>query len=234
MRYRTLLLDADGTILDFDRSEAEALRGTLLQFGMPVNAEWIRDYHEINDRLWKQLERGEILKKDLRWVRFSKLLELHGVSGDVHAMADHYVKELGARAYMLPGAEEACRTLAKAYRLFIITNGIAAVQQRRLGALPIFNLFQKIYISEEVGFEKPDIRYFQRVAADIPDYDPVTTLVVGDSLSSDIAGGIAAGLDTCWINPKLLPIPADLPIRYTVPSMTALAALLMRNEEDRL
>lgn len=234
MPYRTLLLDADGTILDFNRSEAEAISHTLQHYRLPDTEEWIGAYHRINDAMWKQLERGEISKTDLRWMRFSHLLEHFHICGDSYAMADTYIEELSARAYVLPGAMEACQILSSVCRLYIITNGIATVQRRRLASVPLNRLIQKNYISEELGFEKPDIRYFHAVAEDIPDFDPATTLVVGDSLTSDMAGGIGAGLDTCWINPQNHPIPAHLPITFSIPSMKDLPDLIMRNEANRL
>ena len=234
MPYRTLLLDADGTILDFNRSEAEAICRTLQYYRLPDTDEWIGAYQRINESMWKQLERGEISKADLRWMRFSHLLEHFKVCGDAYAMADTYIEQLSSRAYLLPGALEACQDLVKVCRLYIITNGIATVQRRRLASIPLASLIQKNYISEEIGFEKPDIRYFQAVAADIPDFDPATTLVVGDSLTSDMAGGIGAGLDTCWINPEHRQIPKHLPITFSISSMSDLPDLIMRNEANRL
>ena len=234
MPYRTLLLDADGTLLDFNRSEVEAIRHTLQHYQLPDTDEWIGAYQRINDAMWKQLERGEISKKDLRWMRFSHLLEHFHVCGDAYAMADTYVEELSSKAYLLPGALEACQALSQVCRLYIITNGIATVQRRRLASIPLAALIARNYISEEIGFEKPDIRYFRAVAQDIPDFDPAQTLVVGDSLTSDMAGGIGAGLDTCWINPNHLPIPKHLPITFSISSMSDLPDLIMRNEANRL
>ena len=230
MPYRILLLDADGTLLDFDRAEAEAIRNTLRHFQLPDTEEWIEAYHRINDAMWKQLERGEITKNDLRWMRFSHLLDHFGVCGNSYDMADAYVNELSSHAYLLPGALEACQELAQHYQLYIITNGIATVQHRRMATVPISTYIRKCYISEEIGYEKPDIRFFDIVAQDIPNYEPSATLVVGDSLTSDMAGGIHAGLDTCWINPNNTPIPSNLPITFSIPSIAELPDLLMRNE----
>jgi 2-haloacid dehalogenase len=234
MPYRSLLLDADGTLLDLDRAEAEAIRNTLRHFQLPDTEEWIEAYHRINDAMWKQLERGEIAKKDLRWMRFSHLLDHFGICGNSYDMAEAYVDELSSHAYLLPGALEACRELAKHCRLYIITNGIAAVQHRRMDSVPISAWIEKCFISEEVGYEKPDVRFFDIVAQNIPDYDPAAALVVGDSLTSDMAGGIRAGLDTCWINPSKDPIPSNLPITFSIPSITDLPDLLMRNEANQL
>lgn len=234
MRYRTLLLDADGTLLDFDRSETEAIRKTLRQYQLPDTDEWVEDYHLINESLWKQLERGEVTKEDLRTIRFARLLERYGVQRDVPAMANTYIETLSTLSYLLPGVLETCRLLSETCRLYIITNGLSVVQRGRLARTPLGEVIRKTYISEEIGFDKPDVRYFEAVCRDIPDLDPATALVVGDSLTSDMAGGIAAGLDTCWINPHNRPIPKNLPIAYSIPSVTALPALLMRKEDCRL
>jgi len=230
MRYQTLLLDADGTLWDFDRSEHEAIRETLKKFELPDTDEWIGDYHRINDALWKQLERGEVTKAELRTARFARLLEKHQRAGDVCAMADAYVDALSKKSYLLPGTLEACTELAKYCRMYLITNGMAVVQRGRLARSPITPLMVDCFISEEVGYEKPSPKYFEAVFRQIPNFDPSTTLVIGDSLTSDMAGGIAVGLDTCWINPSSRPIPDTLPITYSIASVTQLPALVMGKE----
>ncbi|MBQ5794277.1 MAG: HAD-IA family hydrolase, partial [Clostridia bacterium] len=105
------------------------------------------------------------------------------------------------------------------------TNGDKRVQEGRFNPSPLAKYFEKAYISEVVGYEKPDVRYFDAVMRDIPDFDPATTLVVGDSLTSDIKGGINAGLDTCWYNPKGKALPADIPVTYVIDDLAKLLSL---------
>lgn len=196
MRYTTLLMDADNTLLDFTRSEHDAIAETFAHFGLPHDDATIAIYSEVNDAHWKMLERGEIEKKVLMWKRFEAFCARTGLEADPCALAADYLKTLSTKSYMIEGAQEVCAELAKKCRMYVITNGDKRVQQGRFTPSPLAKYFDRVYISEEVGFEKPDIRYFEAVMKDIPDFDPAATLVVGDSLTSDIRGGIRAGLDT--------------------------------------
>ena len=215
-RYKTVLFDADNTLLDFLRSEREALSDTLLKMGITPGEELITTYSRINDANWKRLERGEITKSELRTARFAEFCAHFGFALDAVEMADNYLNALCTKRFLMPGAVALCERLSKECRLYIITNGIAAVQHGRFDHSPLAPFFSGAFISDELGCEKPAKAFFDLVAASIPDFDPVTTLVVGDSLTSDIAGGINAGLDTCWFNPAGKPAPADMPITYTV------------------
>ncbi|MBQ3063263.1 MAG: YjjG family noncanonical pyrimidine nucleotidase [Clostridia bacterium] len=215
-RYKTVLFDADNTLFDFSRAELSAIAETLALFGIAPTAEHCARYSRINDEMWKRLERGEITKEALRVVRFVAFLEEIGARADVNAMADAYLTRLSVQTYTIAGATALVQMLAADCRLYIITNGIACVQKRRFAASPFVPYFKGLFISEEIGFEKPHPAFFAAVAAKIPDFDAKATLVVGDSLSSDMAGGVAAGLDTCWYNPKNTPNSKNLPITYTV------------------
>ena len=225
MRYNTLLMDADNTLLDFTRSEHDAIAETFAHFGLPNDDATIAIYSAVNDAHWKMLERGEIEKSVLMWKRFEAFCSRTGLAADPKALAADYLQTLATKSYMIDGALEVCAALAQKCRMYVITNGDKRVQQGRFTPSPLAKYFEKCYISEEVGFEKPDVRYFDAVMADIPDFDPATTLVVGDSLTSDIKGGINAGLDTCWYNPKGKPVPADLPVTYVIRDLAQLPAL---------
>ena len=132
---------------------------------------------------------------------------------------------------MIEGALEVCAALAEKCRMYVVTNGDKRVQEGRFNPSPLAKYFEKAYISEVVGYEKPDVRYFDAVMRDIPDFDPASTLVVGDSLTSDMKGGINAGLDTCWYNPKGKALPADIPVTYVIDD---LAKLLVLAEEGHV
>lgn len=226
-RYTTLLFDADDTLLDFKRSEHEAILDAIRYMGLTPTEEMARVYSAINDAAWKRLERGEITKTALRTLRFSEFCAYYGVSLDVECFADVYISFLSQKSYLMEGALDVCQALAPTCRLYIITNGMAIVQKGRFDPSPLAPLFCDVFISEQIGAEKPSAAFFDTVAARIPDFDPRSTLVIGDSLTSDIRGGIAAGLDTCWFNRKGVAAPTDMPITYTVEALKDVVPLVL-------
>lgn len=201
-KYDYLLFDVDNTLLDFDRAEHDAILACLTQFGLPCDETLIKAYSAINDRHWKMLERGEIDRATLLWRRFEVFAEECALSLDPHAFDAAYVDNLSRCGYLLDGVLEVCRALADRYTLCTITNGNARVQHGRFDPSPLRPLFSHVFISEELGVDKPAQGFFNQVCAALPDLKAQRTLVIGDSLSSDIAGGISWGTDTCWLCPR--------------------------------
>lgn len=226
MRYHTILFDADGTLLDFERSEYDALDDVLTAVGLPTTAENHRIYSAANDEQWKLLEKGLVTRAELRTARFRNFLSRIGAEGSPEAMAELYMKALATKRYLIPEALDICRALAEHCRLYIITNGFAYVQEGRFSQSALAPYFQDVFISEKIGVEKPSPLYFEYVKAHIDDFNASQTLVVGDSLTSDIRGGIDAGLDVCWYNPKNKAKPESLPITHIVSSLSAILNLL--------
>lgn len=216
MPYSIVLLDADNTLLDFTRSEHEALTDCLRARGLPHDRRVTDRYSEINDEHWKMLERGEITREFLKINRYAVFFKEFGFDCDPEAMAKDYMEALGTKAFLLDGAKEFCEALHETCRLFLVTNGAIIAQRGRLSRCPITPLFEGIFISEEMGCGKPDRAYFDAVAARIEGYDPARTIIIGDSLTSDIQGGINAGIATCWYNPAGKAAPQDMPIDYIV------------------
>ena len=227
MKYEFLLLDADETLFDFTRCEREALCDALREVGIEPNEELIATYSRINDGYWKMLERGEIEKSELRIARFEAFCRHYGFTVDVPRLALGYTDALSTKGFLIPGATEVCRKLSKHCKLYIVTNGIATVQRGRFEPSPLRELMQDIFISEEIGAEKPHTAYFDAVAERIPGFDRKKALVVGDSLSSDMRGGLLAGIDTCWFNPKGKPKPTDMLITYVIRTLEELLPLVL-------
>ena len=225
-KYSILLLDCDGTLLDFDRAEAQALRKVFEEFHIEFQPEFGILYHQINDACWKALERGEITKPELQRKRFRDLEAALPVSFPADSMGMRYMELLGEGSDLLPGALEICRELSRTYSLYLVTNGVARTQENRLNHSGIKEYIRGMFVSEAVGVAKPDFRYFQYVFAHIPGFRPEQALMVGDSLTSDIRGGINAGIDTCWVNAKGEPRPAGWPITYEIADIRGLRTVL--------
>lgn len=229
-KYDILLLDADGTLFDFKRSEREALTEALMLQNIIADEDSVSQYVKINDGLWKQFERGEISKDDIRRLRFIRLSEYMGIGFDTVKMGEDYVMLLGQKRYLLEGALECCKQLHRHARLYIITNGIHSVQMSRIKNSPINRYITDIFVSEQVGYAKPRKEYFDYVFQNIENFRKDKALVVGDSLTSDIAGGIASGTDVCWLNPEGEPVPGEMHINYVVDCISKLPDIILNSK----
>lgn len=197
-----LFLDLDDTILDFQKAERLALAKTLESFGLPPTDTVLARYHEINREHWERLERKELTRQQVLVGRFAALLAEMGLSAQAEQVARAYEENLSQGHYFLPGAEEALQSLSEKYKLYLASNGTARVQAGRLKSAGIIPYFQEIFVSEEMGYNKPDPAYFDACFARIPGFRKDRAMMVGDSLTSDILGGIQAGIATCWVNPR--------------------------------
>ena len=219
-----LFLDLDDTILDFQKVERLALAKTLESFGLPPTDTVLARYHEINREHWERLERKELTRQQVLVGRFAALFAEMGLSAQAEQVARAYEENLSQGHYFLPGAEEALKSLSQTYKLYLASNGTARVQAGRLKSAGIIPYFQEIFVSEEMGYNKPDPAYFDACFARIPGFRKDRAMMVGDSLTSDILGGIQAGIATCWVNPhhKTGEIHPD----YEIESIVQLEALL--------
>ncbi len=197
-KYTTLLLDADNTLLDFYAAEAAAIEKTCRRFGIPFSAEVAALYSAINDSMWKKLEKGEITRDLLKVRRFEEFIKKMGATADPKEMAAFYEDSLAQGAILLSGADTLCERLSQHYELYIVTNGLKNVQRRRFAACGLVPYFKDVFISEEFGSQKPEKAFFDGVFAKIAEKDKTKVCIIGDSMSSDILGGINAGIDTCW------------------------------------
>lgn len=219
-KYKFLLFDADSTLLDFKKSEYEAVIDCLNYANLPISDDVIQKYSEINDGYWKMLERGEITKKELMIARWKSLFEYYCFDADANEMSELYPEKLAEKSYVIEGAEELCKNLYGNFKMYIVTNGFKLVQQKRFCMCPLAKYFDDVFISEDIGFDKPAVEYFSEIAKRIPDYNPEESIIIGDSLTSDIKGGINAGIDTCWYNPNGKKIPDGMKITYVISKLS--------------
>ena len=197
-----LFLDLDDTILDFHKAERITLSKTIRDFGVEPTETVLNRYHEINKWHWEQLELGKLTRAEVLRNRFQVLFTELGLRVDAEACAKVYEKNLSTGHWFLPGAEEAVDRLSKKYRLFLASNGTASVQKGRMTSANLYRFFETVFVSQEIGHNKPSKAYFDACFARIPGFDREKAMIVGDSLSSDIKGGIQAGIKTVWVNPQ--------------------------------
>lgn len=214
-KYDVFLVDADDTIFDFHAAAAEALKKSFLERSLPYSDEVYSTYMEINDVLWKRLERKEITQDELKALRFTSVFKRLGIDFSGDEMSEVYVKNLGECAVIFKGAEEFLSELCSLGDVYIITNGFKAVQERRLKKFGIERYAKGVFVSEEVGANKPDIRYLNYVEERIPSFDRKTALVIGDSLTSDIALANAGNIDCVWYNAARKPLTGNAKVTFT-------------------
>ena len=201
MLYKTLLFDLDSTVWDFHSAEHYSLTTLLENQGVSDIASYIDVYIPMNRAMWRSLEKNEITREELVETRFAKLFDHFGLDKDGRQLANEYEAIISTQGQAIEGAEEMLHKLSLAgYDLYGATNGITTIQKGRLAHSPITRYFKKVFISEELKVAKPSPLFFERVAKDISDFDKDTAVMIGDSLTADIQGGINAGIDTIWVN----------------------------------
>lgn len=204
MEYTTLLLDADGTLLDFPQDMERAFRAAYdacFRGQAPYSPQLLSCYSRCNDRWWSKLERRECTKPELYIGRFQDFLAETGLQGDPEVVNGQYFTNLGKGGALLPGALELVERMAQKYTLYIVTNGNAVTQKTRLENSGLLRWVRDYFVSEDAGAAKPDPRYFDYVFSRIPGLERAKALVIGDSLTSDIQGAVNAGLDSLYYHP---------------------------------
>lgn len=223
---RNVLFDLDDTLFDFHKAEKIALTKTLVHFGIDPTEETLALYSTINAAHWKRLELGEISREEVKVGRYRELFKTIGVECDPVKATAYYESMLAIGHYFMPGAPELLEELYGKYRLYIVSNGTAKVQEGRIGSSGIAKYMDGIFISQILGANKPDKQFFDICFAEIHDFSLSETVIIGDSLSSDIKGGINAGITTVWFNPKGIENDSDIKPDYTIKELSEVPGLL--------
>ncbi|MCJ0929798.1 YjjG family noncanonical pyrimidine nucleotidase [Virgibacillus halodenitrificans] len=201
MNYKTILFDVDDTLMDFGASEKSALHHAFLAYKLPTGlADYQPDYRKISKGLWRDLEQGLLSVTELGVERFRRLFLQHELDINPKTFNEVYLNYLGKEVHLMDGVLELFDQLND-YKLGVVTNGFTTVQNSRLSRSPLYNSFDHIITSEDAGYQKPHVGFFDYTFSKLGINEKKNVLIVGDSLTSDIQGGINYGVDTCWFNP---------------------------------
>lgn len=229
MGYQYILIDADDTLFDYVKAEEYALSSALNDQAIICNDKIMTTYRSINQRLWEEFELGNIELKALRTERFKRLFQTENLSinSNVEEFSDRYLQHLGQSAFLLEGAIEICSFIVnQGLKLVMITNGIKEVQMSRIKGSELADIFDEIIVSEDTGFQKPHPGIFDYTFKKLRVEDKSQFIMVGDSLTSDIQGGLNYGIDTCWFNPRHKPNQTNIKPTYEIHSLGELTEII--------
>lgn len=225
--FTTVLLDVDGTLLDFNETERRGVRAVMQAYGVEPTDYLVKRYHQINREFWNAFERGDIRKDEIFGSRYRKFFAAIGREVDGEAAEKLYREHLDNCAILMDGAMDICAYLKeKNYDLYVVTNGVSGTQYSRLKLSGLEPYFTAVFVSEDAGSQKPQKEYFDYCFARIREKDPSRMLIVGDSQASDIRGGINAGTATCWLNDGTQPRAAGIRADYEIRSLGELKRIL--------
>ena len=198
MALKVLFLDIDNTLLDFDAASEQSMKHCFQVSGLTYRPEMLPVFREENNKIWRKIEKGELSVADLRNVRWQTILARLGLTADGKAMEDEFKKNLHNSAVPVDGALEILPYLSEKYRLCAASNGPYEQQLNRLAKADMRKYFEHCFVSEKMGVEKPAREFFEGCFQALPGVCPEETMIIGDSLTADIAGGKKMGMKTCW------------------------------------
>ena len=227
MKYTLFLFDLDDTLLDFRASEKRSFMHTMHTLGLRdgIDALFTR-YQEINVDLWKRFELGTVSKDFLKVERFRKSFQENAVDLDPELASRVYLESLPDTVVLLDGAKQVCAALSATGEVGIITNGVEAIQNRRIAASGLGGYISFVATSEACGHAKPDVRFFEYATKMASAFNKETTVIIGDRLDADILGANRYGIDSCWFNPERLANTSAAVPTYAVSSLLDIAAAL--------
>lgn len=232
MEFELILFDIDGTLLDFDLAEKNALKETLIEYGFLHSDEILDRYHEINIFYWKELEKGKINKQELAYKRYEQLFKEYKIETDIETFNLKYRKRLSEGAYLLENAEEICRYFYKKVITGVASNGGEDIQIKRIKKVRLDKYLDYLFISEDIGYNKPDVRYFEYIFKKVKNIQRNKILIVGDSLTADILGGKNSGIKTCWYNPKKIENKENIYPDFEITDLMQLKNIVVKNKKE--
>lgn len=225
-QVKTILFDADGTLWDFDASAVYSIRKIFERRGYEYSDMVFERYNVINNGLWERYERGEMSRDRVLVERFDLLFEELGIDAEGAAFEKEFREMLELNPVWMKDAQELLSVLRPDYKMYVVTNGIASTQRKRIALTGLDQYVDGVFISEEIGAQKPMPAFFDHVLSHIEPCRKDELLLVGDSLTADILGANRSGIPSCWYNPKHLPLTGEARPDYEITRLMDLEAML--------
>ena len=226
-KFKFILWDIDGTLINFEKSERDSIFKCFSSHGINLSEDDFNKYKDINHGYWKLIEQGKIDKKFALEKRFEDVLEYLGAEGVTSTELNlQYQNLLGENCVLNDDAYNLCDEFRKTHKQYIVTNGTIIAQKKKLKTTKLGELMDGIFISDEIGFEKPHMGFFNHCFEAIPGFKKEEAIIIGDTLTSDIKGGNNAGIKCCWYNPKNISLPEEYKVDYIIGNLQELKEIL--------
>lgn len=220
--YDLLIFDADHTLWDFDKAEKEAIKYLFVDIGEEFKETYLEIYRKINFKLWKRFELNELTQSEIKLDRFRLFFEALEINTNYEIHAEKFLEYLSKGQDLLSGAFDLIDDLAKRYKLALLTNGISKVQHPRYENSEIYGYFKAFVVSGDIGINKPSAKIFDLTIEKCGIIDRNKVLMIGDSLTSDIKGGLNAKINTCWFNPNKIKNNSDILPKFEIHELNEL------------
>lgn len=228
MKYDLFLFDLDDTLLDFKKSEELSFFLTLQELGLQTGLNDLFNQYQVeNSALWRMFEQNLTTKEHLKVERFRRIFKANGIDLDPERASSRYLDSLPQTVVLMDYAVELCEWLTQHGELGIITNGMHQVQQQRIKNSKLAPYISFVSVSEECGFAKPDVRFFEFTSRLAKKFSKASTIIVGDRIEADIQGALNFGIDSCWFNPEKLRHPLHLAPTYEISHLADLKKVLL-------
>lgn len=216
-KYKAVFIDIDDTILDFNKCSQQALEESCKHIGIPYSYDLYAYFYKVDKALWDRQKLGEISVEEVLQIRFETLCDSLPQTIEPLLFNKTFQANLAKTTVLIAGAKETLQYLSSKYTLYAASNGILEMQTSRLKRAGLYDYFKDLYVSDAIGFEKPDSRFYKSCLSQSK-CTPEEVLFVGDSWEADIEGAMQLNIDSCWFTQE----PRDNRVKYQVKTLEEL------------
>lgn len=223
---KNVLIDVDDTLFDFKECAKSTLKKCCEEQNIKFTDEFYTSFLKSDREIWDKYEKGEVTQAYIFENRFAILFKKFGIDKDSSLFEKNFEKYYALSCDWVVGAQDMVEYLKLGYNLYIASNSVRECQISRLKKAGIYNYFNDFFVSDEIGACKPSIEFFNNCFEKIEGFLPEETIIIGDSLTSDMQGGYKSGIKTCWYNAKNQQNTLNIPCDYEIHDFAELKNIL--------